>query len=150
MIYVWFRFQASFGVAAVIPLFHDVIITIGCFSVLNREFSLTFIAALLTIMGFSLNDNVVIFDRIRENMRMGLKGRSFIDLVNLSINQTLSRTIITSGIAFVVVTILWLIGKRNHQGFRPCHDDRRGVRNLLHHLHRQRPCLSGGIRRGRL
>jgi preprotein translocase subunit SecF len=117
MIYVWFRFQASFGVAAVIPLFHDVIITIGFFSVLNREFSLTFIAALLTIMGFSLNDNVVIFDRIRENMRMGLKGKSFIDLVDLSINQTLSRTIITSGVAFVVVTILWLIGSETIKDF---------------------------------
>jgi preprotein translocase subunit SecF len=117
MIYVWFRFQASFGVAAVIPLFHDVIITIGFFSVLNREFSLTFIAALLTIMGFSLNDNVVIFDRIRENMRLGLKGKSFIELVNLSINQTLSRTIITSGIAFVVVTILWLIGSETIKDF---------------------------------
>jgi preprotein translocase subunit SecF len=110
LIYVWFRFQASFGVAAVIPLFHDVIITIGVFSILNREFSLSFIAALLTIMGFSLNDNVVIFDRIRENLKVGTKKKSFIDLVNLSINQTLSRTIITSGIAFVVVGILYFIG----------------------------------------
>ena len=117
LIYVWFRFQASFGVAAVIPLFHDVIITIGCFSVLNREFSLTFIAALLTIMGFSLNDNVVIFDRIRENMRKGIKGRTFLDLVNTSINQTLSRTIITSGIAFVVVTVLWLLGSETIKDF---------------------------------
>jgi preprotein translocase subunit SecF len=117
MIYVWFRFQASFGVAAVIPLFHDVIITIGFFSVLNREFSLTFIAALLTIMGYSLNDNVVIFDRIRENMRKGLKGKSFIELVNISINQTLSRTIITSGITFVVVTILWLLGSQAIKDF---------------------------------
>jgi preprotein translocase subunit SecF len=116
LIYVWFRFQASFGVAAVIPLFHDVIITIGFFSVLNREFSLTFIAALLTIMGYSLNDNVVIFDRIRENMKKGLKGKSFTELVNLSINQTLSRTIITSGITFVVVTILWLIGYKTSIG----------------------------------
>jgi preprotein translocase subunit SecF len=116
LIYVWFRFQASFGVAAVIPLFHDVIITIGFFSVLNREFSLTFIAALLTIMGYSLNDNVVIFDRIRENMKKGLKGKSFLNLVNLSINQTLSRTIITSGITFVVVTILWIIGHKTTIG----------------------------------
>ena len=117
LIYVWFRFQASFGVACVIPLFHDVIITIGCFSVMNREFSLTFIAALLTIMGFSLNDNVVIFDRIRENMKKGMKGKSFIDLVNQSINQTLSRTIITSGIAFVVVTILWVMGSETIKDF---------------------------------
>jgi preprotein translocase subunit SecF len=117
LIYIWFRFKASFGVACVIPLFHDVIITIGCFSVLDKEFSLTFIAALLTIMGFSLNDNVVIFDRIRENMRMGLKGKTFIELVNLSINQTLSRTIITSGVAFVVVTVLWLLGSETIKDF---------------------------------
>lgn len=117
LLYVWFRFKASFGVACVVPLFHDVIITIGCFSVMDKEFSLTFIAALLTIMGYSLNDNVVIFDRIRENMRLGLKGRSFIDLVNLSINQTLSRTIITSGITFVVVTVLWLLGSETIKNF---------------------------------
>ena len=117
LIYVWLRFQASFGVAAVIPLFHDVIITCGVFSVLNREFSLSFIAALLTIMGYSLNDNVVIFDRIRENLRIGLRGKSFTDLVNHSINQTLSRTIITSGITFVVVTILYLLGSETIKDF---------------------------------
>jgi preprotein translocase subunit SecF len=117
LIYVWLRFQASFGVAAVIPLFHDVIITCGVFSVLNREFSLSFIAALLTIMGYSLNDNVVIFDRIRENLRIGLRGKSFNDLVNHSINQTLSRTIITSGITFVVVTILFFLGSETIKDF---------------------------------
>jgi len=117
LIYIWFRFKASFGVACIIPLFHDVIITIGCFSVMDKEFSLTFIAALLTIMGYSLNDNVVIFDRIRENMRMGLRGKSFLQLVDLSINQTLSRTIITSGITFVVVTILWLLGSESIKDF---------------------------------
>jgi preprotein translocase subunit SecF len=117
LIYVWFRFRASFGVAAVIPLFHDVIITMGVFSVLNKEFTLSFIAALLTIMGFSLNDNVVIFDRIRENMKMGLKNRTFNDMVNLSINQTLSRTIITSGIAFVVVSILFFLGSEAIKDF---------------------------------
>ena len=107
LIYIAFRFKLSFGVACLIPLFHDVIITAGFFSVINIEFSLTLIAALLTIVGYSLNDNVVIFDRIRENMKGGLKGKSFIDLVNISINQTLSRTIITSGITFVVMTILF-------------------------------------------
>jgi len=117
LIYVWFRFQASFGVAAVIPLFHDVIITIGVFSVLNREFSLSFVAALLTIMGFSLNDNVVIFDRIRENLKAGVKKRTFIDLINLSINQTLSRTIITSGVAFVVVAVLYFLGSETIKDF---------------------------------
>ena len=117
LLYIWFRFRVSFGVACVIPLFHDVIITIGCFSVLDKEFSLTFIAALLTIMGYSLNDNVVIFDRIRENMRLGLKGKTFIELVDLSINQTLSRTIITSGITFVVVTLLWILGSETIKDF---------------------------------
>jgi preprotein translocase subunit SecF len=117
LLYVWFRFQVSFGVAAVIPLFHDVIITLGFFSVLNREFSLSFIAALLTIMGYSLNDNVVIFDRIRENMHLGLKGKTFIDLVNHSINQTLSRTIITSGITFATVAILWVLGSETIKDF---------------------------------
>jgi preprotein translocase subunit SecF len=117
LFYIWLRFQVSFGVAAVIPLFHDVIITLGFFSVLNREFSLSFLAALLTIMGYSLNDNVVIFDRIRENMRLGLRGKTFADLVNLSINQTLSRTTITSGITFVVVTILWLLGSETIKDF---------------------------------
>ena len=117
LIYIWFRFRASFGVACVIPLFHDVIITIGCFSVMDKEFSLTFIAALLTIMGYSLNDNVVIFDRIRENLRLGLKGKTFIELVDLSINQTLSRTIITSGITFIVVTLLWLLGSETIKDF---------------------------------
>jgi preprotein translocase subunit SecF len=117
LVYIWFRFKVSFGVACVIPLFHDVIITIGCFSVLDKEFSLTFIAALLTIMGYSLNDNVVIFDRIRENMRLGIRGRSFIELVDLSINQTLSRTIITSGITFVVVSVLWILGSETIKDF---------------------------------
>jgi preprotein translocase subunit SecF len=110
MIYIAFRFKLSYGVAALIPLFHDVIITAGFFSVLNLEFSLAFIAALLTIVGYSLNDNVVIFDRIRENMKTGMKGKSFIDIVNISLNQTLSRTIITSGITFVVVAFLYFIG----------------------------------------
>lgn len=117
LIYVWFRFQASFGVAAVIPLFHDIIITIGVFSVLNREFSLSFIAALLTIMGFSLNDNIVIFDRIRENLKQGTKKRTFKELINLSINQTLSRTIITSGVAFIVVALLFFLGSDTIKDF---------------------------------
>jgi preprotein translocase subunit SecF len=117
LIYVWFRFQISFGVAAVIPLFHDILITLGFFSVLDKEFSLSFLAALLTIMGYSLNDNVVIFDRIRENMKLGLKKGTFKDLVNHAINQTLSRTIITSGITFVVVTVLYILGSETIKDF---------------------------------
>jgi len=117
MIYIAFRFKLSYGIAALIPLFHDVVITAGVFSVLNIEFSLAFIAALLTIVGYSLNDNVVIFDRIRENMKTGMKGRNFIDIVNISLNQTLSRTIITSGITFVVVAFLYFIGSEAIKDF---------------------------------
>jgi preprotein translocase subunit SecF len=117
MLYIALRFKLSYGVAALIPLFHDVVITAGFFSVLNIEFSLAFIAALLTIVGYSLNDNVVIFDRIRENMKTGMKGRSFIDIVNISLNQTLSRTIITSGITFAVVTFLYFIGSEAIKDF---------------------------------
>lgn len=110
LIYVGFRFNLPFGVAAVIPLFHDVMITITVFSLLNLEVSITFIAALLTIVGYSLNDTIVIFDRIRENMRGGLKGKKFVDLVNGSINQTLSRTIITSLTTLFVSFSLFIFG----------------------------------------
>jgi preprotein translocase subunit SecF len=117
LVYVWFRFKVSFGVAAVIPIFHDVLVCMGFFSILNKEFSLTFIAALLTIMGYSINDTVVIFDRIRENMKKGIKGRTFTDILNQSINQTLSRTVITSGITFSVMAILYFAGSETIKDF---------------------------------
>ena len=110
LIYVGFRFNIPFGVASVVPLFHDVLVTIGVFSILNLEISLPFIAALLTIVGYSLNDTIVIFDRIRENMRGGLRGKNFNDMVNTSINQTLSRTIITSFTTLIVVAVLYILG----------------------------------------
>jgi len=110
LIYVGFRFNLPFGVASVIPLFHDVLVTITVFSLLNMEVSLTFIAALLTIVGYSLNDTIVIFDRIRENLKNGLKGRSFKDVVNASINQTLSRTFITSLTTLFVSFALFVFG----------------------------------------
>jgi len=110
LIYVGFRFNLPFGVAAVVPLFHDTLITIGIFSILNLEISLTFLAALLTIIGYSLNDTIVIFDRIRENLRGGLRGKQFNDVINTSINQTLSRTIITSMTTLVVVFCLYILG----------------------------------------
>lgn len=110
LIYIAFRFQISFGVACLIPLFHDVIVTAGVFSVFNIEFSLLLVTALLTIVGYSLNDNVIIFDRIRENMKAGTKNKTFAQIINDSINQTLSRTIITSGITFVVITLLYIFG----------------------------------------
>jgi preprotein translocase SecF subunit len=108
-IYVWVRFEWQFGVAALVALLHDVIATVGLFALLRLDFSLTALAALLTIAGFSINDTVVIFDRVRENMRR-YKKMSLIDLLNLSINETLSRTIMTSGTVFVAVAALVLFG----------------------------------------
>lgn len=118
LIYIGFRFHLPFGVAAVIPLFHDVLVTLTVFSILNREISLPFLAAMLTIIGYSLNDTIVIFDRIRENMRTGsIKGDKFIELVNKSINQTLSRTIITSLTTLFVVTTLFILGSETIKDF---------------------------------
>lgn len=98
-----------FGAAAVLAVFHDVLITLGFFSLLKFEISLTVIAALLTLVGYSMNDTIVIFDRIRENNRL-LRRESFADVVNKSINQTLSRTILTSGLTFLTVLVLFLMG----------------------------------------
>jgi preprotein translocase subunit SecF len=98
-----------FGTAAVLAVFHDVLITLGFFSIFKFEISLTVIAALLTLVGYSMNDTIVIFDRIRENSRL-LRKESFADVVNKSINQTLSRTILTSGLTFLTVLVLFLMG----------------------------------------
>ncbi|MFP4164317.1 MAG: protein translocase subunit SecF [Chitinispirillaceae bacterium] len=117
LLYVGIRFHLPFGVAAVIPLFHDVLITLGIFSLLNLEISLPFLAAIMTIVGYSLNDTIVIFDRLRENMKGGLRGRSFVDMVNGSINQTLSRTVITSLTTLFVVTSLYLLGSHSIKDF---------------------------------
>ena len=101
--------KVIFGLAAVLAVFHDVLITLGFFSLLHFEISLTVIAALLTLVGYSMNDTIVIFDRIRENNRL-LRNESFADVVNKSINQTLSRTILTSGLTFLTVLVLFLMG----------------------------------------
>jgi preprotein translocase subunit SecF len=101
--------KTIFGLAAVLAVFHDVLITLGFFSLLRFEISLTVIAALLTLVGYSMNDTIVIFDRIRENNRL-LRNQSFADVVNKSINQTLSRTILTSGLTFLTVLVLFLMG----------------------------------------
>jgi preprotein translocase subunit SecF len=116
LLYIWFRFELIYGVAAVIATFHDVIITIGFFSLLNKEISLTVIAALLTLVGYSMNDTIVVFDRIRENVRL-TKRANFVELVNRSINQTLSRTILTSGLTFLAVLSLFLFGGEVIHGF---------------------------------
>jgi preprotein translocase subunit SecF len=109
LLYIAFRFEWVFGAAAVLAVFHDVLITLGFFSLLHFEISLTVIAALLTLVGYSMNDTIVIFDRIRENNRL-LRKEDFKNLVNKSINQTLSRTILTSGLTFLTVLVLFLMG----------------------------------------
>jgi preprotein translocase SecF subunit len=103
------RFEWQFGVGALVALLHDVISTLGLFVLLRLDFSLTALAALLTIAGYSVNDTVVIFDRVRENMRR-YKKMGLIELLNFSINETLARTIMTSGTVFVAVAALVLFG----------------------------------------
>jgi len=109
LVYIAFRFEWVYGAAAVLAVFHDVLITLGFFSLLNFEISLTVMAALLTLVGYSMNDTIVIFDRIRENNRL-MRREPFPDIVNRSINQTLSRTILTSGLTFLTVLVLFLMG----------------------------------------
>jgi len=109
LIYISWRFEFKYAVGAVIALFHDVLITLGIFSLLDYEISLAVVAAFLTIVGYSLNDTIVVFDRIRENLKI-LRRETFENLVNTSINQTLSRTIITSFTTLLVVFILFIMG----------------------------------------
>src|SRR5205085_10509956 len=109
LVYIWYRFELIYGVAAVVATFHDVLITLGIFSLLNKEITLTVIAALLTLVGYSMNDTIVVFDRIRENVRLS-KRENMLVLVNRSINQTLIRTILTSGLTFLAVLSLYLFG----------------------------------------
>ena len=109
LVYIAFRFEWVYGAAAVIAVFHDVLITLGFFSLFHYEISLTVIAALLTLVGYSMNDTIVIFDRVRENLRL-MRREPFTEIVNKSINQTLSRTILTSGLTFLTVLVLFLMG----------------------------------------
>jgi len=116
LVYIALRFEWIYGVAAVAAVFHDVLVTVGLFSIFDKEISLTVIAALLTLVGYSMNDTIVIFDRIRENLKL-MRKESFPRLVNISINQTLSRTILTSGLTFLTVLSLWLFGGQVLNGF---------------------------------
>jgi preprotein translocase subunit SecF len=109
LVYIAFRFEWVYGIAAVIAVFHDVLITLGFFSLFHYEISLTVIAALLTLVGYSMNDTIVIFDRVREDLRL-MRKDSFPDIVNKAINQTLSRTILTSGLTFLTVLVLFVLG----------------------------------------
>jgi preprotein translocase subunit SecF len=111
LVYTAFRFDFKGGVAAILALMHDVVISLGALSLAHREMSLPVLAALLTIVGFSINDTIVTFDRIRENRGRGLrKGESLADVINAAINQTLSRTILTSLTVFLVVAVLFVFG----------------------------------------
>ena len=122
LIYLWFRFQLIYGIAAVIACFHDTLITVGAFALLDSfgikgmEISLTVIAAILTLVGYSMNDTIVVFDRIRENLRLS-RRESLPDVVNRSINQTLSRTVLTSGLTFLTVLSLFVYGGPVLRGF---------------------------------
>ncbi|HRK64894.1 MAG TPA: protein translocase subunit SecF, partial [Terricaulis sp.] len=116
LIYIWFRFEWQFGVGAILGLFHDVILTLGLFSVLRMEFTLTIIAALLTIIGYGINDTVVVFDRLRENLRK-YKKMPLGEVVDLSINETLSRTIMTGVTALMALSVLYYLGGEALSGF---------------------------------
>jgi preprotein translocase subunit SecF len=116
LVYIAFRFEWIYGVAAVVACFHDTIITIGLFSLFDKEITLTVIAALLTLVGYSMNDTIVIFDRIRENLKI-LRRESLESLINKSVNQTLSRTVMTSGLTFLTVVALFLFGGPVLHGF---------------------------------
>ncbi|PIQ97183.1 MAG: protein translocase subunit SecF [Nitrospinae bacterium CG11_big_fil_rev_8_21_14_0_20_56_8] len=109
VIYISWRFEFHYAIAAIIALVHDVLVTLGVFSLLNKEFDLVVVAAFLTIIGYSLNDTIVVFDRIRENLRRRGK-KSLTEIVNESINQTLSRTLLTSGTTLLVVLALFILG----------------------------------------
>ena len=109
VIYISWRFEFQYAIAAIIALIHDVLVTMGAFSILDKEFTLVIVAAFLTIIGYSLNDTIVVFDRIRENLRR--KGKlSLSEIINSSINQTLSRTLLTSGTTLLVVLALFFFG----------------------------------------
>ena len=118
LVYIAFRFEWIFGAAAVFAALHDTLITLGLFSLFNREINLTVIAALLTLVGYSMNDTIVVFDRIRENLKFRRRD-NFETIMNDSINQTLSRTILTSGLTFLTVLALFLFGGEiiNHFAF---------------------------------
>jgi len=116
MIYIWFRFEWQFAINAIIALFHDVITTVGLYSLLGLEFNLTSVAAILTVAGYSINDTVVVYDRVREELRR-YKTMPLPDLINLAVNKTLSRTIMTGGSVLLVLIVLYFFGGETLSGF---------------------------------
>ncbi len=116
LLYISWRFEFRFAVGAVVALFHDVLITLGVFSLLNLEISLVVVAAFLTLVGYSLNDTIVVFDRIRENLKL-MRRENIVTIVNTSINQSLSRTVITALTTLFVLIVLFVAGGRVIHGF---------------------------------
>jgi len=116
LVYLGFRFEWIYGIAAVVTVFHDTLITVGAFSLTKTDISLTVIAAILTLIGYSNNDTIVVFDRIRENIKL-MRREKLSEVVNRSINQTLSRTILTAGLTFLTVLALFLFGGEVLRGF---------------------------------
>ena len=116
LVYIWLRFEWQFALGAVVALIHDVILTIGVFSILRYEFNLSIVAALLTIIGYSLNDTVVVFDRVRENLR-NFKSMALLRVLNMSINNTFSRTIMTSVTTLLALFALYFVGGDVIRGF---------------------------------
>ena len=136
LIYIGFRFEFRYAVGGILALIHDVLVTVGVLSLLNMEFTLNTVAALLTIIGFSINDTIVIYDRIRENVRKKIRA-DLRQIVNVSVNETLSRTILTSLTVFLVLVVLLVLGGPVIFDF--CLRDvcRRDRRVLFHRIHRQ-------------
>ena len=116
LFYIWIRFEWQFSIGAILALIHDVLITMGIFSLIGLEVNLSIVAAILTIVGYSMNDTVVIFDRVRENLKKHIDLKIF-DLTNLSINETLSRTIITSVTTLLALLSIFLFGGEILKGF---------------------------------
>ena len=116
LIYIWIRFEWQFSVGAILALFHDVILTLGIFSLFSLEINLSIVAAVLTIVGYSMNDTVVIYDRVRENLKKFSDIKIF-ELTNISINETLSRTIITSVTTLLALLSIFFLGGEILKGF---------------------------------
>jgi preprotein translocase SecF subunit len=116
LIYIWFRFEWQFSVGAVLALVHDVALTIGLFAILQLDFNLSILAAILTIVGYSMNDTVVVYDRVRENLRK-YKKMDLSELLNIAINETLSRTVMTSVTTMLALLSLYILGGEVIRGF---------------------------------
>ena len=136
LIYIWFRFELQFGLGAVAALFHDVFLTFGLIAILQIEFNLTAVAAILTIIGYSMNDTVVVFDRFRENLRK-YKRMPLAEVIDMSINEMLTRTIITSMTAVLALIALAIFGGPSLYGAVGDHAVRHRDRHLFVDLHRR-------------